>query len=472
MIQTLKKKLGGYPDHWPIYLAGQLRKDSPEGSLIPFEEEAQILRSQIPNPLYTGSIMQVGHGAIGGKVLDGNYHAQQAVQLAQEVLAGTPIGDVDPILEAKNQWMFDAQALKRAGIDMSNLPAENILINTKPSFYEEHTTLVRTLATLFSGGILTIIVLSYAISRQKIAERALREHERQLEQRVDERTEELSTTLEQLKQTQTQLIQTEKMSSLGQLVGGVAHELNNPLNFFSGNLDCLENYVQDLLALLKPKPALSIAIGSKSPRPQDDDIELDFIQHDIPKVLKSLREGASRIQKIVSSLQAFSRSDEQGSKLTDINHSIESTLDVLKLQISEGIDVQTDYGNIPQIICNPGEINQVFLSIIVNAIEAMQAEGSPIKQVSICTAVHSDDEIRIIIQNTGPGIPDAIQAKVFDPFFTTKPIGQGTGLGLAIAYQTVQKHHGTIQIHSEGKTGTTVTIDLPTALPKPEQTRN
>ncbi|MEL7070871.1 MAG: ATP-binding protein [Cyanobacteria bacterium J06581_3] len=469
----VEARLGEYSDQLPIFFFGQLRKDDTAGALIPFEQGSQLLRSQLPNPLYTTAITQFGHGAIGGKIMDGNYHAQQAVDLAKAVLDGTPMSEVAPVLEAKNQWIFDAQELQRANIDPELLPPESILINAKPSFYSQYHRLVWVVSILFASGLVTITVMTYAIRRQQLAEQKLKEHEKQLEQRVAERTAELSTTLERLQQTQTQLIQTEKMSSLGQLVGGVAHELNNPLTFLSGNVNCMKDYVQDLLSTIQlclsqlslgDAPATE-ATSVESIREHIEEIDLDYIQQDIPNVLKSIFDGAKRVQKIVSDLQSFSRSDEQGCKPTDIHQSIESTLNMLTSQLSQntpqGIKVHKDYGQLPSIVCNPGEINQVLLSIFVNAIDAMDDESISPKEIFIRTWVTEREFIHIGIKNTGPKIPAGIQAKIFDPFFTTKPIGQGTGLGLAISYQTMQKHHGNIQINSEESSSTEFIIDLP-----------
>ncbi|MGD1864848.1 MAG: ATP-binding protein [Phormidesmis sp.] len=477
----VEARLGEYADDLPIFFIGQLREGSTAGPLVPFGQEAQLVRSQLPNPLYTKTMMLVDQGTVGGKVIDGNYHAQQAVELAQAVLNGTPISDVAPILEAKNQWIFDAQELERAGIDTELLPPESILINVTPSFYSQYRTLVWVVSILFASGIMTITVMTYAIRRQHIAEKKLREHEKQLEQRVNERTIELSTTLGRLQQTQTQLIQTEKMSSLGQLVGGVAHELNNPLTFLSGNVRCMQDYVQDLLDTIQlclsqfspsDSPAAK-ATSVESVRQHIEDIDLEYIQEDIPKVLKSIFDGSNRVQKIVSDLQSFSRSDEQGCKPTDINQSIESTLNMLTSQLSQetsgdtsgGIKVHKNYGKLPNTVCNPGEINQVLLSILVNAIDAMgretDSENTPLKEIFIRTWVAEGQYIHIGIKNTGPSIPSGIQSKIFDPFFTTKPIGSGTGLGLAISYQTMQKHRGSIRINPEESSGTEFIIDLP-----------
>ncbi|MEL7142011.1 MAG: ATP-binding protein [Cyanobacteria bacterium J06643_4] len=476
----------GYAGKAPIFFFGQLRKDDAEGALIPFEQGAEILRSQLPNPLYTTAITELGHGAVGGKIMDGNYHAQQAVELAQAVLEGTPISEVAPIIEARNQWIFDAQELERVGIDVDRLPPESILINVKPSFYSQYRTLVWVTGSLFAVGIVTITVMTYAIRRQQIAEQKLKEHEKQLEQRVDERTAELSATLERLQQTQTQLIQTEKMSSLGQLVGGVAHELNNPLTFLSGNVRCMKEYVQDLLSTLDLyQSQFSLASTPEgqataiaSIRAYNEDIDLDYIQEDIPKVLQSIFDGAGRVQKIVSDLQSFSRSDEQGCKPTDIHQSIDSTLNILSSQlsqdasprtsqdISQSIRVHKNYSVLPNVICNPGEINQVLLSILVNAIDVLtqdtsSAENAPAKEIFIRTWVTEGQNIHIGIKNMGPSIPADIRPKIFDPFFTTKPIGQGTGLGLAISYQTMRKHYGNIRVNPEESNGAEFIIDLP-----------
>ena len=473
----VKSRLGEYADESPIFFFGQLRKGNAEGALVPFEQGGQLLRSQLPNPLYTTAITQFGYGAVGGKIMDGKYHAQQAVQLAQAILDGTPISEVAPIIEAKNQWIFDAQELKHANIDPALLPPESILINVKPSFYSQYRTLVWVASILFASGMVTITVMTYAIRRQQIAEKKLKEHERQLEQRVDERTAELSTTLERLQQTQTQLIQTEKMSSLGQLVGGVAHELNNPLTFLSGNVGCMKDYVQDLLSTIQLyQRQFSLATSPEaqansieSIREHNEEIDLDYIQEDIPKVLKSIFDGASRVQKIVSDLQSFSRSDEQGCKPTDIHKSIESTLNMLNSQLSQETEVYQDYGDLPEIVCNPGEINQVLLSVFVNAIDAMNNSDTPVKAIFIRTWATECKYIHIGIKNTGPSIPSEIQTKIFDPFFTTKPIGAGTGLGLAIAYQTMQKHHGSIQLNPDVSGGTEFIIDLPIEHSLPTQ---
>ncbi|MBE9029836.1 hypothetical protein IQ266_08855 [filamentous cyanobacterium LEGE 11480] len=462
--QAIEQKLGGYPDDWPIFLAGQLRSERTDGALISFKETTETLRSQLPNPIYADSMMHVGHGAVGGKILSGSYHAQQAVQLVERFLRGTPVDQIEPILKAKNQWVFDARELQRLNLDRYQLPPESVLINRERSFYEQHRKLVWAAMAVIIAGTLTIIILANAIRRQQQAEKQLRDNEKQLEQRVADRTTELSETVRTLQDTQAQLIRTEKLSSLGQLAGGVAHEFNNPLTFIEGNLRHLGNYVQDLLGLIdqctqQPHIAPSITDYANA-------IELDYIQQDLPKMLASMQSGTDRIKGLVCTLQKFSGADEEGLKPTDLNQSLDYTLQLLNAQIPPDIEVVLEYQPLPLVDCYPGELNQVFLAILLNAIEVMVAsDDCHIKRVIIHTAVSGDNWVCIRIRDTGPGIPQAIQAKVFDPFFTTKPIGQGTGMGLALCHQTVQLHHGQLQLNSAPKQGTTVIIKLPIKSP-------
>ncbi|MEO1299075.1 MAG: hypothetical protein AAFW75_25520, partial [Cyanobacteria bacterium J06636_16] len=180
----VEKKLGVYPDHWPIFMSGQLRENSEQGPLIGFARETQILRAKLPNPLYTNTVMRLSHGAVGGKLLEGSYHGKQAVQLVVEILNGTPVSAIEPIVEAESQWMFDAQELKRANIDLKALPPNSVLINLEPSFYEQYHQLVWFAIAIFCLGSVTIVVLADAIRRQKAAEKQLKENERKLEKRV------------------------------------------------------------------------------------------------------------------------------------------------------------------------------------------------------------------------------------------------------------------------------------------------
>jgi two-component system NtrC family sensor kinase len=281
----------------------------------------------------------------------------------------------------------------------------------------------------------------------------------QLIQRVSEYTQEL-------KQTQSQLIQTEKMSSLGQMVAGIAHEINNPVNFIGGNIDYANKYIQDLADLVT-------LYQEYYPNPPDaileriEDIELEFLREDLPKTLSSMKMGADRIHEIVVSMRNFSRSDDGNMKSADIHEGIDSTLVILNHRLKQGIQVIKQYGKLPAVECSPAQLNQVFMNVIGNAIDALEEVKKGDKGYSptiwISTEVTADNTVTVKIRDNGPGIAAGCAQQIFDPFFTTKSIGKGTGLGLAISYQIVAKHHGKIEVNSQIGQGTEFVITLPVA---------
>ena len=288
------------------------------------------------------------------------------------------------------------------------------------------------------------------------------------------RTTELSETLVQLKQTQARLIQNEKMSSLSHLVGGIAHEINNPASFIHGNLKPAQEYVQSLLKLVELYEKNSLKI---IPELQDysDDIDLDFIKIDLPMVMESMRNGTTRIREIVLLLRNFARMDESELKTVNLHEGIESTIAIMRHRLMENdrrpeIIVKKLFGTIPNIECYAGLINQVFMALISNSIDAMndcsakQLKENP-PSLEIITAIVDSDRIHIAIRDNGTGIPNEIMAQIFDPFFTTKAVGQGTGLGLAIAHQIITERHGgrltCISQTQSPNSGTTFTIELP-----------
>lgn len=281
--------------------------------------------------------------------------------------------------------------------------------------------------------------------------------------------EELEVTLGELRRTQAQLVQTEKMSSLGQLVAGVAHEINNPVSFIDGNLSHAWDYAQDLLRLVGhyqasyPHPDPGVAQIQR-------EIDLDFLMADFPKLLESMQVGADRIKTIVASLRTFSRMDEAEIKPVDIHDGLNSTLLILQHRLKANgdrpeIHVQTHYGPLPQVECYAGQLNQVFMNLISNAIDALEEHGSapdPVPTITITTATVPGNQVQIAIADNGPGIAAPKQARIFEPFYTTKPVGKGTGIGLSISYQIISdRHHGTLECQSSPHQGTTFVITIP-----------
>ena len=277
----------------------------------------------------------------------------------------------------------------------------------------------------------------------------------------------MSQMLEQLKLTQAQLIQNEKMSSLGRMVAGVAHEINNPVNFIYGNIPYVENYVKDLICLVQ-------AYQAHYPHPDAEiqklaeETDIDFLLRDLPKIFQSMASGAERIREIVQLLQKFSRQNEAPLKVIDINAALESTLLILHNQIIGIIQIERDYGNLPPVECYPKPINQAFLSILTNAIEALNRWPDPNKIITVRTQwiptpeAGSEGRVQIAIQDNGPGIKPEIQPRIFDPFFTTKEVGQGRGLGLTESYQTVvSQHNGRLEVRSQSGKGAELLLELP-----------
>ncbi|USR93094.1 PAS domain S-box protein [Phormidium yuhuli AB48] len=299
-----------------------------------------------------------------------------------------------------------------------------------------------------------------------IQQAVLYQQSRQSEQEAIAKTQELETTLKQLKQTQTQLIQAEKMSGLGQLVAGVAHEINNPVSFIFGNLVHAKEYSQDLLKLIALYQQHGIATHPEITE-FIDEIDFNYLQEDMPNLFSSIETGAVRIQKIVRSLRTFSRLDEADVKTIDINESLESTLMILssRLQGSEDcseIELVSHYGTVPQVSCYAGALNQVFMNLINNAVDAIREANPTQGRLTLETAIREEGRLQIKISDNGSGIPESVQDRIFDPFYTTKPVGKGTGLGLSISYQIiVERHQGTLTCDSTPGEGSTFIIELP-----------
>ncbi|WP_445634704.1 trifunctional serine/threonine-protein kinase/ATP-binding protein/sensor histidine kinase [Nostoc sp. DSM 114161] len=295
------------------------------------------------------------------------------------------------------------------------------------------------------------------------------------ETREREKALELEQYLDKLQKTQAQLVQTEKMSSLGQLVAGIAHEINNPVNFIFGNLNHANEYTQDVLRLLElyqkhyPLPNPEIQEEAQA-------IDLEFLLEDLPKLLSSMRVGADRIRKIVASLRTFSRMDEAERKAVNIHDGIDSTLMILQHRLKTkseypAIEITKDYGNLPEVECYAGELNQVFMNVLSNAIDALEESlfKNPEKMTSPSISIHTEQvdahQVEIRIADNGLGMPESVRRRLFDPFFTTKPVGKGTGMGLSISYQIItEKHGGLLYCQSEPNQGAEFIIRIPVSL--------
>lgn len=288
-----------------------------------------------------------------------------------------------------------------------------------------------------------------------------RDLERKVAQRtqaVEERSREVKHALQELKETQVQLIQSEKMASLGQLVAGIAHEIKNPLNFIYGNTDFLKKYIGQLKLLIR----FLEARGPDQPLDREklddfkEEINYEFIVDDLDTLIRNFEEGAERIHAIISDLRTFSRLDADQLRSVDIREPIDLALNLLRNEYRDRIRIHRDYGQLPKVACDPGKISQVMMNLVVNACQSIEGEGD----IWIRTFSRNGSAV-IEVDDTGSGIEPEHLSKVFEPFFTTKPVGKGTGLGLSISYGIIQQHRGRIHVQSEKGKGTLFTVELP-----------
>jgi two-component system NtrC family sensor kinase len=325
-----------------------------------------------------------------------------------------------------------------------------------------------------SGKVFQVVVVSQDVTEERRKAEEIQDLNEQLlatSAKVEARNTELKNTLRRLEETQTQMIQSEKMASIGQLAAGVAHEINNPTGFVSSNLKTLLDYQQDIAELIGKYQSFTEALksngnfdglsdaiqeGIQELNAFENDIDIQYIMEDITDLIGDCREGTDRIKKIVLDLKDFAHPGEDKIQSLDINSGLESTLNVVNNEIKYKATVTKEFGDIPTIKGYPQQLNQVFMNILVNAAQAIEKKGEIVIRTSLV-----ESQVEVKISDTGCGIPGENLQKIFDPFFTTKDVGKGTGLGMNIAYNIIKKHQGTIAVDSQVGEGTTFTIRLP-----------
>ena len=285
-----------------------------------------------------------------------------------------------------------------------------------------------------------------------------------LDRRVHERTAELEETLATLRRAQAQMVESEKMASLGLLTAGVAHEINNPVNFLIGSVGPLRRDVEDILGLLERFERAGEALAWAGPLAEVDaarqGVDVGYAKAEIAQLLSGIEEGSRRTAEIVRGLRTFARADRGGFQRASPIEGLESTLALVREQYHPRIRIVREYGTVPEIECQPGQLNQVFMNLLTNAIQAIEGEG----EIRIA-ADRVGDGVRIAIHDSGAGMSAEVRTRIFEPFFTTKPVGVGTGLGLSITFGIVERHGGKVEVESEPGEGTTFTLTLPLEQP-------
>lgn len=311
---------------------------------------------------------------------------------------------------------------------------------------------------------LNYLILNFFSTYARKAEdevKILLEETKNFNQQLSIKNQQLESALTQLKEAQQQLIESEKMASLGQLTAGIAHEINNPINFITANIESLNLDFQDLQTIVKIYQAANSEAALKKAHAEVVSLDSPFLFEEVEGLIKGISEGANRTQEIVTGLRTFSRMDENSFKHVDIHDGIDSTLTLLKNNFKQNIKINKNYGELSKVECLPGKMNQVFMNVLTNAIQAIDEQG----EITITTRQISPDKISISFKDTGGGMDEAVRNRIFEPFFTTKPVGQGTGLGLAISYGIIDKHNGCLEVHSQLAQGSEFIISLPIQQP-------
>jgi len=305
-------------------------------------------------------------------------------------------------------------------------------------------------------------------------QRIIREQNVILEEKVTERTHALQESNQHLKRTQTQLVNAEKMASLGQLTAGIAHEINNPINFITSNIQPLRRNIMEIVEVmqeyraLKPENAAEQLLTLKA---REKKLGIAESIEELDDIIGSISDGSNRTAEIVRGLRNFSRLDEDDLKESDINEGLSNTLTLLSPAYRDKVQIDLELGELPLVECYPGKVNQVLMNILTNAIQATLARTDGLQPHVTITSSVVDDHVKISIKDNGIGMTEDVKARMFDPFFTTKPVGEGTGLGLAIVYGIVQDHHGQITAESQVGVGSELKLLLPIVHPRQLQRR-
>ena len=278
--------------------------------------------------------------------------------------------------------------------------------------------------------------------------------------------DEIRSANKRLEDAQNQLLQSEKMATIGQLAAGVAHEINNPVGYINSNLGTLQKYIKDVFAMLdayeQAEPLLTASPETmRNIRALKDKLDIGYLKEDVVALMSESQEGIARVKKIVQDLKDFSHVDEAEWQWTDIRKGLDSTLNIVWNEIKYKAEVVKEYGDLPEVECLPSQLNQVFMNLLVNAAHAIEDKG-----IIFIRSGHENDRVWIEIADSGKGIPPENLNRIFDPFFTTKPVGKGTGLGLSLSYSIIQKHHGRINVSSEVGVGTIFRVYLPVKQPE------
>jgi PAS domain S-box-containing protein len=390
-------------------------------------------------------------------IVNSGFHPPKFFEEMWETVSNGHIWRGEVKNRAKNGQSYWVETTIVPMLDEHGLPTSYIAVRTEiTKIMEMEEALRQTNAVLESK----------VIERTQELEQAKQQVEQELFERVRTQTalqasyDELKRLHRQLQDTQQNLMQSEKLAAVGQLAAGMAHEINNPIGFVASNLTMLARYQETFAAILASYRQLEAGLDDDARATivaQRQTADLDFLLEDIPALLKESRAGMERVRRIVQDLRDFSRVDSVAQwQEVDINHNLETTLNLLGKQINQGISIQREYGQLPLVECSPAELNQVFMNLLNNALQAIQGNGN-----ITLRSMQEGDQVWVEIEDTGEGISDEVRPHIFDPFFTTRPVGQGAGLGLSMAYGIIQKHGGQISVISRTGKGSVFRVSLP-----------